>query len=520
MENDRMRRVLLLIVVFIAGMTTLGIELTASRLLGNVYGTSNIVWANIIGLILIYLTAGYFLGGRWGDRWPYPTPFYRLILWASFTAGLVPIISRPVLLRAAMAVEHLETGLMLGSFLSILVLFSVPITLLGTISPYAIRLSIEDTDHAGRVSGKIYALSTMGSILGTFLPVLILIPIIGTARTFLFFSFTLMAVALLGLALHDRRQALIHLWMPVTLAGLAFITLNGPIKASAGQIFEAESSYNYIQVIERDGVRQLLLNEGQGIHSVYTPDLTATNGTWDYFLAAPYFNPPGEATEVKRLGLIGLAAGTISKLYSEVLGPVPIDGWEIDAEIIEVGRTLFDMTEPNLNPIAADGRWGLAHSEQKYSVIGIDAYRLPYIPWHLTTREFFEEVRAHLDPNGVVVINVGRTPDDRRLIEAFSGTMGAVFPSVHVVDVPNTFNTIVFATMMETDPENLVANELALISKEAHPLLVDILHRTIQNLQPTPDSNIIFTDDLAPVEQITNSIALRFLLGGSVDSLR
>ncbi|MCK5634754.1 MAG: fused MFS/spermidine synthase, partial [Anaerolineales bacterium] len=145
-----MRRILLLIVVFIAGMTTLGIELTASRLLGNVYGTSNIVWANIIGLILIYLTAGYFLGGRWGDRWPYPTPFYRLILWASFTAGLVPIISRPVLLRAAMAVEHLETGLMLGSFLSILVLFSVPITLLGTISPYAIRLSIEDTDHAGR----------------------------------------------------------------------------------------------------------------------------------------------------------------------------------------------------------------------------------------------------------------------------------------------------------------------------------------------------------------------------------
>jgi len=273
-------------------------------------------------------------------------------------------------------------------------------------------------------------------------------------------------------------------------------------------------------VIEKDGVRQLLLNEGQGIHSVYAPDLAATHGTWDYFLAAPYFNPPGGDTEVKRLGLIGLAAGTISKLYSEVIGPVPIDGWEIDPKIIEVGRTLFDMTEPNLNPIAADGRWGLTHSAQQYTVIGIDAYRLPYIPWHLTTREFFEEVRAHLEPNGVVVINIGRTPDDRRLIEAFSGTMGAVFPSVHVVDVPNTFNTIVFATMMETGPENLVANELALVSKETHPLLLDILQRTIQNLQPTPDSSVVFTDDLAPVEQITNSIALRFILGGSVDSLR
>ncbi|HUS84436.1 MAG TPA: fused MFS/spermidine synthase [Anaerolineales bacterium] len=515
-----MRRTLLLIVVFIAGMTTLGVELTASRLLGNVYGTSNIVWANIIGLILVYLTAGYFLGGIWADRWPYPKPFYRLVLWASFTAGLVPIISRPVLLRAAMAVEHLETGLMLGSFLSILVLFSVPITLLGCISPYAIRLSIEGTDHAGRVSGKIYALSTMGSILGTFVPVLILIPTIGTARTFLVFSFTLMAVAYLGLGFHDRRQALIHLWMPIILAGLAFYTLGGPIKASSGQIFEAESSYNYIQVIERDGVRELLLNEGQGIHSVYAPDLTATYGTWDYFLVAPYFNPPGDDTEVKRLGLIGLAAGTISKLYSEVFGPVPIDGWEIDPEIIEVGRTLFDMTESNLNPIVADGRWGLTHSPYLYTVIGIDAYRLPYIPWHLTTREFFEEVRAHHEPNGVVVINIGRTPDDRRLIEAFSGTMGVVFPSVHVVDVPNTFNTIVFATVMETYPENLVANELALVSKETHPLLIDILHRTIQNLQPTPVSSMVFTDDLAPVEQITNSIALRFILGGSVESLR
>ena len=83
--------------VFAAGMTTMALEMSASRLLGTVYGTSNLVWANIIGLILVYLTAGYFLGGRWADRSPTFETFYRLLLWAAFTAGLVPLIAAPVL---------------------------------------------------------------------------------------------------------------------------------------------------------------------------------------------------------------------------------------------------------------------------------------------------------------------------------------------------------------------------------------------------------------------------------------
>jgi predicted membrane-bound spermidine synthase len=137
------RKRFLMLAVFVAGMSTLAIELSASRLLGTVYGTSNIVWANIIGLILVYLSAGYFLGGRWADRWPNQTAFYRLIAWAGFTSGLIPLVAQPVLLRAAQAVERLETGLMVGSFLSVLLLFSLPITLLGCVSPYAIRLALE-----------------------------------------------------------------------------------------------------------------------------------------------------------------------------------------------------------------------------------------------------------------------------------------------------------------------------------------------------------------------------------------
>ncbi|MEW6568638.1 MAG: fused MFS/spermidine synthase [Chloroflexota bacterium] len=516
-----MRAKYLMLSVFVAGLTSLGAEMAASRLLGNVYGTSNIVWANIIGLILVYLSAGYFIGGRWADRSPHRVTFYRLMAWAAFTIGLVPMVSRPVLRQAVAAVEQLDAAVMLGSFLSVLVLFIVPITLLGCVSPFAIRLAISDTREAGRTSGRIYAVSTLGSIVGTFIPILWLIPAIGTARTFLALAYLLLFTALAGLGLADWRAMLRLLWMPLALAGLAWWALTGPIKESGGQVFETESSYNYIQVVERGGTRYLLLNEGQGIHSVYNPEDGATYGTWDCFLAAPFLNPPPVAlSSVERLGIVGLAGGTIAKQYTQVFGPIPIDGWEIDPEIVEVGRRYFDMNEPNLNVVVADGRWGLAHSPRRYSVIAVDAYRLPYIPWQLTTREFFEEVRKHLLPDGVLVINVGRTPQDRQLVEAMVGTLRAVFPSVHVVDVPNTFNTIVFGTVQETTAANLEGNYRYLLAAGAPSLLLDVLARAQANLQPTPESSIVFTDDWAPIEQLTNAMAIRFILHGDVSLLR
>jgi len=512
---------LLSLSVFTAGMTTLGIEITASRLLGSVFGTSNIVWANIIGLILVYLSVGYFIGGRLADRYPDGTNYLRLLTWASFASGLVPILARPVLLRAASAVENLNAAVMLGSFGAVLILFSVPVTLLGCVSPYAIRLAITDATQAGRISGRMYAISTFGSILGTFLPVLLLIPWIGTRLTFLVFSLALMLIALIGLTLARPSQALRYAWMPILLLILYWWLAFRPLKDTEGQIIEAESSYNYIQVVEREGTRYLLLNEGQGIHSVYNPKQDATFGTWDYFLAAPFFNDaPISLASVKRLGLVGLAGGTIAKQYSKVFGPVPIDGWEIDPQIVEIGRQYFAMNEPNLNPIIADGRWGLTHSGNVYSVIGVDAYRLPYIPWHLTTREFFQEVHDHLTPDGVLVINVGRTMDDRRLIHAMVGTLDAVFQSVHVVDVPSTFNTIIYATRDETRAENLLANFTTLSQEGAPELLLDVLERTFLHLQPTPQSDVVFTDDRAPIERLTDSITIRFVLGGNVAHLQ
>ncbi|MEK7808895.1 MAG: fused MFS/spermidine synthase [Chloroflexota bacterium] len=502
--------------VFFAGMASLGIEIAAARLLGNVFGTSNLVWANIIGLILLYLTVGYFIGGRWADRSPHEKTFYQIVCWAAFTVGLIPFFARPILLFAAQGVERLNAPVAGGSFLATLLLFIVPVTLLGCVSPFAIRLSSNNLNQVGNSAGRIYAISTLGSLVGTFLPVLVLIPTLGTNRTYLFFAFLLFGFSWIGLWRSDRRRAVMLLWMPFILIGVAAFTA-GAIKPTQGLIYERESAYNFIQVVERRGTRYLLLNEGQGLHSVYNPTQPITNGTWDYFLVAPYFNTP--PVNVNSLALVGLAAGTISKQYTMVYGAIPIDGFEIDPEIVRVGREYFAMNESNLNIVVEDGRWGLAHSKRKYTVIGVDAYRLPYIPPHLTTIEFFQEVRDHLEDRGALAINVGRTPNDRRLIEAMATTLKAVFPSVYVMDVPSTFNSILVATMQPTSEKNLQAN-LTLLPPNAHPLLTFSLQRGVASLQPTVYSDTIFTDDIAPVEQLTNSIVINFVLGEGLQLLK
>ncbi len=401
--------------VFTTGMTTLAAELTASRLVGNVFGTSNLVWASIIGLILIYLTLGYFLGGRWADRWPMGSAMYRVLAWGAFTLGVVPYIAAPVLRLAAKAVEGLQVAVLLGSFAGVLVLFSVPVTLLGTISPFAIRLSTDSTDTAGRAAGTVYGVSTLGSFLGTFLPVLVTIPAIGTRSTFLVFSLFLLFVALAGLGLSGSpKLMLLHLWMPAVLAALAVVTGGQALKESTGQIYETESAYNYIQVQRVDGLTLLRLNEGEGIHSVYSPDTLNYGGPWPEFLVAPFFYPDISPSSVRRIAIVGLAAGTTARQATAIYGPIPIDGFELDPKIIEIGKRYFGEDLPNLIIHIGDGRWNLEVSPQAYDIIAVDAYRPPYVPPHMTTQEFYRICADHLTDQGAMAINVGSVPGDRR----------------------------------------------------------------------------------------------------------
>lgn len=515
----------LYIAVFTSGMVTLAVELSASRLLGNVFGTSNIVWANVIGLILLYLTVGYFIGGRWADRSPYHHTMYIIMIWGAFLSALIPLVGRPIITTAASAVVNADAAPALGSFISILVLFSVPITLLGTVSPFAIRLAMHDSLHVGRVSGHIYAVSTLGSLVGTFLPTLFLIPNLGTFNTFILFASILYLVAFIGLWRQVGSRALIWAWMPIVVIVLSRWALDGPLRPplpGAVLLYEAESSYNYIQVQEdAEGNRFLYLNEGQGIHSRYHPTQYRYDGTWDYFLTAPYFNPDYAPDDFQSLLVVGSAAGTIPRQHRAVYGDVRMVGIEIDPKIVQAGALYFGMNTlemPSLETIIEDGRYALNQLDERFTVIAIDAYRPPYIPWHLTTIEFFQEVRAHLAPDGIVAINVGRVPDDRRLVDALSRSLVSVFPTVYALDVPRSFNTLLYATNQPTSAENLAAN-LEAFPASTSPFLRGILEDSVAALVPVTPSDVVFTDDRAPVETLTDSFVLNFLLYGDLSAL-
>ncbi len=511
------RKPFLYLTAFAGGLVSLSVELAASSLLRPHFGTANLVWATIIGLILLYLTAGAVIGGRWADRSPRAVTLYQIVAWAGFLVGLVPFVAHPVLSLASPGFTNFRVALVGGSFVAVLLLFSIPVTLLGCISPFVIRLSATDVASSGQTAGRVYAISTIGSFLGAFLPDILLVPTIGTRNTFVLMSLILLVVSLVGLlraSSQTGRRLYLYLPMPVVVILLALLLHGQPVKAAgAGAVIhDTESSYNYIQVVEQsDGCRHLLLNEGGGIHSVYCPHTLRTPGPWDYFLVAPYFNPPPYPPErVRHVALIGLAAGTTARQFTEVYGPVPIDGVEIDPQIVDVGREYFAMDQPNLNTIVADGRAYLARADQRYTVIGVDAYRLPYIPPHLTTVEFFREVRAHLTPDGVVAINVGRAGDDYRLVRAMTATLLEVFPSAHVIDVPASFNAVVVATVRPTEMSSLEAN-LPLL--EDDPFLYPTALNAVDNLHPVEPSDVIFTDDRPSIESMTNALLVDFILG-------
>lgn len=504
-------------------MTTLAVEFVASRMLQTVYGTSNIVWANVIGLVLLFLTLGYFLGGRLADRNPTERFFYTLVFAAAFSSILFLLLTSLILREAASALAAVNVGAVASSLLGVVFALAIPVTLLGCLSPFAIRLAVRDVSEAGRISGRIYAVSTWGSLLGTYLPVLLVIPLAGSRAAAVIFGTVLLLVGLGGLWRNSRRSGVVGAALSLLLLPAIWAWGGGPVKAYPGQIFEAESAYNYIQVVRQQNCNFLLLNEGQAYHSYYCDGGRVPRiSVWSVMLAAPYFNAPEDVpiddSPLQRMAVVGLAAGTIPKQATQLFGPVAIDGIELDPEIVQAGRDYFALNEPNINVITGDGRYELNRLPGGYDLITIDAYKVPYIPWHLTTQQFFEEVDAQLAEKGMVAVNVGRAPEDRRLVEAMTATMATVFPSIHAIDVPGALNTILVATRQPTSADNLRRNAERLSAATsgsavaANGLLRAVLDVAVDNLVPTTASGLVFTDERAPLETLVDSLVLRYLL--------
>ena len=498
------------ILVFAGGFASIGVELTASRLVAPYFGSSTFIWASLIGLTLAFLSLGYVLGGRLADRRPEPAVLYAVAAIAAVAIGTIPFIARPVLTSSLEAFNQLDAGAFYGTLVGTLLLLAPPITLLGFISPFAIRLQLSDVASAGETAGSLYALSTIGSITGSFVPVLVLIPAIGTAATFIVLSLVLLAPALAGLvAVRAQTVAVAAALAALAIPALSFAAPSGVRPPDRGVlIHERESAYNYIQVVDEDGRRSLILNEGRAVHSVYDPDELLTGGPWDYFMVAPLL-VDGRSTPAPRDALlIGLAGGTVARQLTAAYGPIPIEGVEIDPEIDRVAREYFALDElANVDVTVADGRYALKSSDAAFDLIGVDAYRQPYIPFQLTSREFFQEVAGRLRPGGVAVVNAGRTSTDFRLVDALGATMRDVFPHVVAIDVDRYTNTILVGSDTPLSAESLVRNMAGLT--DASPVReVAGWSLTSGNIRAIEPGGLVFTDDRAPVELVIDQMIL------------
>lgn len=486
------------VIVFTVGAAGLGTEIAAARLLAPWFGASTIIWANTIATVLVALSGGYWLGGRLADRGPTLRGLTRLTLAAAALLAVVPFVSGPFLRESVNAFDSLSVGAFLGSLVAVSVLIAAPVLLLGTVAPYAVRLSVRSVEESGRVSGRLYAISTLGSLAGVFLAALLLVPFAGTRRTFLVFATALALISLIGLS---WRWAL----APVACAALIALPV-GTLKASGDGtvIWEGETEYQYARVLQRpDGQRSLELNEGQAVHSVYTPGHWLTGNYWDEFLVLPFARGGGAPTSI---AILGDAAGTTARAYGHFFPHARVDGVEIDGTLTDVGRRYFDLTGPDLHLHTADARPFLRTAGRRWDAIMVDAYRQPYIPFYLTTREFFQLVRRRLEPGGVVMVNVGHPAESDDLEKVLSATMGSVF--AHVMRDPSErVNTVLLAS-------DAPISGARLAHARVPAALAPVAAATAARLAPALRGGEVYTDDRAPVEWLIDASIVKVAAEG------
>ena len=410
----------------------------------------------------------------------------------------IPFVARPFLDAAVGNLDEASAGAVVGSFFAVLLLFAPAVVLLGMVAPFAIRLAITSVETAGAVAGRLYALSTAGSLVGTFVPALISIPLVGTQRTLLG-SAALLALSasfLLG------RRAIV---LAVALAALVAVP-PGAIKPEHGLLHEEDSLYQFIQVVERDdGKRLLRLNEGVAAHSVWRRDTVLTGGVWDAFLALP----PLLDRPLRSVAILGNAGGTMARAFGVFYPQARIDGVELDPAVSRVGRRWFGMNDnPRLTVHDADARPFLRSTKERYDLIVVDAYHQPYVPFYLATREFFRLARERLAPGGILALNVASVPGDERLLEGISGTLTYEFPSVAVWPALR-FNKILLAS----------ARPLHLGGARVPPALEPLRELLRRGLQPvTHRAGRPWTDDRAPVEWVTDRMIVEYAArGGELD---
>ena len=479
-------------IAFINGAAILIVEIAATRLLSPYFGASVFVWTSSISVILGALTVGYFLGSRAARKDNARWELTKAFVFAALTTFAAPFVVN--LIGGSLPAIYAGELPTLQSF--VFTLFAALVALMpagvafGYVSPLIIEILGRDHEHPGEISGRIFALSTAGSIVGAITTPLVFYVVFGTHMTFVVVACVVVLMA--AVSATTKKGFYIVLSIILLLTGIA--SQPDPL-AAKGAIFAQETPYQTIRIFEDHEKFRMVFNQGLGIQSTQVKHTPWTGNYWDWLTFVPFLHKK----DVLDTLVIGFAGGTVPRLWRETPVKEKIDS--IDA--VDVDPAVFDITEEHFDsnlfdaiPIVDDGRRYLASTNKSYDLILVDAYANEVqIPFHMTTVEFFQLTKNRLDEDGLLVFNLGIGSGSRLSPPLLQATR-AVFDHVYIFDTPDTFNTLIVAS---TSAQN-VSNFPEAIAQAAMPTVPNFSLARIAH-----DENVIpFVDDRAPVEFLTD----------------
>jgi predicted membrane-bound spermidine synthase len=434
----------LIAVAFFSGMAVMGVEMSSSRLLAPFFGTSISVWTAIIGSTMIALTAGYYLGGVIAEQRPRLSFLGKLLFLAAVFIVFLPYMAQPLMevalarFSGTSAASSSGGNALLIALIVCAALICAPVVVLGTTSPFLIRLDSLRSPEVGRISGKIFAFSTLGSIVGTFLPALVLVPNVGTRFSFLFFGGTLLCVTIWSV---KQTRSLLLILAMITLATAFLLGIRG-WSGNLGPylLHEVETLYQYVRIYRvpvpgrnagNNGQATFILTDaGMGMQSMWIDGKPNTDSWQDFFPVVPRIYETITGTVPQRILVLGLGGACAPYLISQFYPRAAIDGVEIDRGLIQAAEPYFPyFAASGLNVHVSDARFFLKTCGKHYDVIIIDVFRPPHIPSHMASVEFFQEARRHLSENGVIGMNVG-SKGEHKVFHGIANTVAAVLPYV------------------------------------------------------------------------------------------
>ena len=469
--------------VFVVGAAILALEVSASRLLAPFFGSSLLVWGNVLGIVLGALALGYYHGGILADRQPRAATLGALVWVGGLLTCAIPLASPLVLEIVSETFSRIPMFLTLASFASMLALFAFPLFLLGAVTPLANRLGAASVQEIGTVSGSLSAAATAGSLVGVFLPSFLTIPYFGTRWTILGSG---VALLLLGTLALKRRWCWIGFLLPLAVAAA------GAAPPPPGIVYEKDSPYQHIRVVERNGRRELVTGRGNGIQTVSIGSDSLTGTYFDAMTASAFLLPRNRPPKIL---IIGLAGGTLIRQLRAFLGPsASIDAVDIDPDMPVVAREYFGLQKEDADIRVEDGRVFLERTDRRYDLIVVDAFSQEvYAPFHLASREFFQLAQSRLAPDGLVALNVIGAPKGDPLPQAVGETVRAAFPAAADAAYGDYNHLIVGGKAIDW-------GRLASVP----PALAPVAAVLLKNRIDITSTRQALTDDRSSIEQLTD----------------